>query len=58
MASQVDTQLLTQDTLIKLLENEPRKNTSQQIETDEFFLLTTSKFNAFLYRDKNTAAET
>ncbi|MEM6612117.1 MAG: ATP-binding protein [Cyanobacteria bacterium P01_C01_bin.72] len=58
MASQVGTQLLTQDTIIKLLENESQKYTSQQIETDEFFLLTTSKFNAFLYRDKKAAAET
>ncbi|MEO1670200.1 MAG: ATP-binding protein [Cyanobacteria bacterium J06631_2] len=58
MASQDNTQLLTQDTLIKLLENDSRKDTSQQLETDEFFLLITSKFNAFLYQDKNSATET
>jgi len=58
MASQDETQLFTEDTLIKLLEKDVKKHISQQSETEEFFLLITPKFNAFLYREKNLAAKT
>ena len=58
MASKDEAQLLTEDTLINLLENEQEKFISSQLETDKFFLLITSKFNAFLYQEKNIAADT
>ena len=58
LASQDETQLFTEDTLFKLLENEPRKYLTQQLETDEFFLLITPKFNAFLYLEKDILTAT
>ncbi|MEO0845818.1 MAG: GAF domain-containing sensor histidine kinase [Cyanobacteria bacterium J06648_1] len=57
MTSQDNTQLLTQDTLINLLEGDTQKHISQQLETEQFFLLITPKFSAFLYREQNIAAE-
>ena len=58
MAFKDETQLFTEDTLIKLLEKDAKKNISQQIETDKFFLLITPKFSAFLVREPNTSGDT
>ena len=56
MTSQNETQLFTEDTLIKLLEKDVKKHISQQLETDRFFLLLTPQFNALLVRE-NIAEE-
>ena len=56
MVARDETQLFTEDTLIKLLENRPEKHSSQQSETDRFFLLISAKFNALLYREQNIVA--
>jgi two-component system, sensor histidine kinase and response regulator len=66
MAAKDETQLITEDTLVKLLEsnpkNEPQKyispQNSQQLEPEHFFLLITPNFNAFLHQDKKIAATT
>ena len=59
MASQDEAQLFTEDTLVELLEKGVKKqHISQQLETENFFLLITPEFNAFLSREKNLAAET
>jgi two-component system, sensor histidine kinase and response regulator len=58
MASKDETQLLTEDTIRKLLENNPEKCVLQQLETDKFFLLITPIFNALLYQEKDLAATT
>jgi two-component system, sensor histidine kinase and response regulator len=55
MASKEETQLFTADTLIKLLNNETEKYVLQRLETDQFFLLITPSFNAFLQQEKNLA---
>ncbi|PSB07820.1 hybrid sensor histidine kinase/response regulator [Pleurocapsa sp. CCALA 161] len=56
MATQEETQLFTENTLIELLKNETEKRVLQQIETDQFFLLITPSFNVLLHREKNLAA--
>ena len=58
MVSKDEAQLFTEDTLINLLENEPNKCISSQLETDRFFLLITAKFNAFLYKKEGLNPET
>ncbi|MEN9519909.1 MAG: hypothetical protein RLZZ381_2497, partial [Cyanobacteriota bacterium] len=58
MASKDQTQLFTEDTLLKLLENDTKKYVLQQLETDQFFLLITPKFNALLHQEKKIAATT
>ena len=58
IADRDETQLFTEDTLIKLLESQAKKHISQQLETDRFFLLITANFNALLYREQNRVATT
>ncbi len=58
MANKEGTQLLTDDTLSKLLENDQKIHDSQQLEIDQFFLLITPEFNAFLRQEKAVIAET
>ncbi|MGF1589644.1 MAG: ATP-binding protein [Pleurocapsa sp.] len=58
MVAQDETFLFTEDTLFKLLENEPKIYPPQQLKTDKFFLLITPKFNALLLQHKIIAAET
>ena len=45
-------QLLTKETLFKLADIDNKLNRNQQLETEDFFLLITSKFNAFLTIEK------
>jgi two-component system, sensor histidine kinase and response regulator len=56
MASKEETQLFKEDTLTNLLKNETKKYVLQQSETDQFFLLITPNFNAFLHQEKKLAA--
>jgi two-component system, sensor histidine kinase and response regulator len=58
MAAKDETQLFTEDTLLKLLENDTKEYVLQQLETDQFFLLITPKFNALLHQEKKIAATT
>ena len=58
MASKEETQLFKEDTLTNLLKNETKKYVLQQLETDQFFLLITPSFNAFLHQEKKLAATT
>ena len=55
MAARDETQLFTEDTLIKLLESPAKKHISQQLENRSIILLITAKFNALLYREPNIA---
>ncbi|MGL5835207.1 MAG: hybrid sensor histidine kinase/response regulator [Waterburya sp.] len=56
VASKDETQLLTEDSILKLLENNLEKCVLQQLETDKFFLLITPIFNALLYQEKDLPA--
>ncbi|NJK58171.1 MAG: GAF domain-containing protein [Pleurocapsa sp. SU_5_0] len=58
MASKEETQLFQEDTLTNLLKNETKKYVLQQSETNQFFLLITPSFNAFLHQEKNLTATT
>jgi two-component system sensor histidine kinase/response regulator len=58
MASKDETQLLTEDTILKLLANNPEKCVLEQLKTDKFFLLITPIFNALLYQEQDLAATT
>ncbi|MGL6341648.1 MAG: sensor histidine kinase, partial [Waterburya sp.] len=55
MASKDETQLFTEDTILKLLENDSKNYVLQQLNTDKFFLLITPIFNALLYQEKDLA---
>jgi len=66
MAAKDKTQLITEDTLVELLENNPKNGSqkcfsqqnSQQLKSESFFLLTTPNFNAFLHQEKKIATTT
>ncbi len=58
MVAQDETLLFTEDTLFKLLQNDPKIHAPQQLKTDKFFLLITPKFNALLRQHKTIAPET
>lgn len=58
MATQDETQLFTEKTLHKLIENECHSNISEQLKAEKLFLLITPKFSALLHRSKIIAAET
>lgn len=55
MATNVETQLFTQDTLSRLLENDSKIQISLRI--DNFYLLTGSNFNALLLKRKTASSE-
>lgn len=55
-ATNVETQLFTQDTLSKLLKNDHKIYISQRI--NNFYLLTGANFNALLLKDKTVDTET
>ena len=57
MSTNDETQLFTNDTISKLLENELKIHNSQQLEIDKFFLLITPKFNAFLRQEKSVITQ-
>ena len=58
MATQDETQLFTEKTLHKLIENECHSNISEQLKAEKLFLLITPKFSALLHRSKIITAET
>jgi two-component system, sensor histidine kinase and response regulator len=58
MAAKDETQLFTEDTILKLLENNWEKGVLPQLETDKFFLIITPIFNALLYQEKDLATTT
>ena len=58
MAYQDETQLFTENTLHKLIENECHSNISEQLKAEKLFLLITPKFSALLHRSKIITAET
>ena len=52
-----ETLLVTEDTLLKLANNKNKIYLKKQLETEKFFLLITSKLNAFLRREKTAVAQ-
>ena len=53
-----EAQLLTKEILFKLANIDNKLNGNQQLETEDFFLLITSKFNAFLTIEKTAISST
>ncbi|WP_019507896.1 ATP-binding protein [Pleurocapsa sp. PCC 7319] len=51
------TLLATEDTLLKLTNNDNNIHLNKQLETDKFFLLITSKLNALLRREKTVESQ-
>lgn len=49
--------LVTEDKLFKLADTDNKVHQKKQLETEQFFLLITSKFNAFLKREEIAPAE-
>jgi two-component system, sensor histidine kinase and response regulator len=54
MAIKEENLLITEDTLLKLSNNDQKINLNQQLETSSFFLLITAKFQAFLRREQTS----
>lgn len=52
-----EAQLLTENTITELLKSANKSCSEQQLLTNEFFLLTTPKFNALLLREKIIATQ-
>ena len=57
MATKDEAQLLTENTVAELLKSANKSCSKQQLLTNEFFLLTTPKFNALLLQEKNIATQ-
>lgn len=57
MATENETHLITEDTLFKLASVDNKINLKKQLDTEQFFLLITEKFNAFLKREEIEVAQ-